>query len=118
MTAAFELAQDAFAKAKASGTAADWRQAAMLLYKIRRRPKQARGKCVYPFPVARATFGDGTIVRMAFYSAVGKPLDLDRAKRVCTLAYRNRKAWKQRHNGQRFPLPFNEPTAMLSLVVE
>ena len=79
MTVALELAQDAFAKAKASGIAADWRQAATLLYKIRRRPKQAKRKCVYPFPVARATFGDGIIVRMAFYSPVGKPLDLDRA---------------------------------------
>ncbi len=118
MSAALELAQDAYAKAQASGTTSDWRHAAMLLYKIRRRPKQTRRKCVYPFPVARATFGDGTIVRMAFYSAVGKPLDLDRAKRVCTLAYRNRKAWDQRHNGQRFLLPFNKPTAMFSLMVE
>ncbi len=118
MSAALELAQDAYAKAQASGTTSDWRPAAMLLYKIRRRPKQTRRKCVYPFPVARATFGDGTIVRMAFYSPVGNPLDLDRAKRVCTLAYQNLKACWQRHNGQRFLLPFNKPTAMFSLMVE
>ena len=87
-----ELAQDAYAKAKVSGTAADWRQAAMLLYKIRRRPKQTKKRCVYPFPVAHAVFADTRKICMAFYSVEGNPLDVDRGRRVCEAAYRNRLA--------------------------
>ena len=90
MTGALELAQDAFAKAKVSGTAADWRQAAQLLYKIRRRPKQIKRRCAYPFPVAYAVFADQRKIAMAFYSVAGAPLDVERGRRVCEAAYRNR----------------------------
>ena len=103
MTVTLELAQEAYAKAKVSGTAANWRQAAMLLYQIRRRPKQIKKRCAYPFPVAHAVFADTRKVCMAFYSVDGKPLDLARARRVCQAAYRNRL------------LPWQAPAPMLAL---
>ena len=80
----------AFQEAEQADTAAAWRDAATLLFKVRRKPRTNGGKFKgrYPAPVAVVTFADGQTVRMSFWSQRGKPLDWDRAIRVCTSGYR------------------------------
>ena len=75
---------------KASGEDA-WKQAAVLLFKVRRKPRKVstRGKGRYPAPVAVTTFNDGRLVTMSFWSARGKPVDWERAARVTSSAYRS-----------------------------
>ena len=54
-------------------------------------PKQSMAqirKCVYPHPVYEAHFSDGTVARMSFWSAAGKPWDFNRGWRVLATAYR------------------------------
>ncbi len=67
-----------------------WKHAAKLLFAVHKRPKKplrVGGKGRYPFPVAAATFADGVVRRMTFWSAAGKPLDWARAQRLCSLSY-------------------------------
>ncbi len=45
-------------------------------------------KCVYPHPTYEAHFADGTVARMSFWSAAGKPWDFNRGWRVLATAYR------------------------------
>ncbi len=80
----------AFQEAAQADTADAWRDAATLLFKVRRKPRTIGGKFKgrYPAPVAVVTFADGQTVRMSFWSQRGKPLDWDRAIRVCTSGYR------------------------------
>ena len=80
----------AYQEAAQADTADAWRDAATLLFKVRRRPRTNGGKCKgrYPAPVAVVTFADGQVIRMSFWSQRGKPLDWDRAIRVCTSGYR------------------------------
>ena len=40
-----------------------------------------------PAPVFEAHYADGTVIRMSFATMEGKPLNLDRGKRVCDRAY-------------------------------
>lgn len=93
MTATLEQriakAEDAYNNAQSFD---DWKQAAKLLFGVRKRPKKprrARGKGRYPFPVASAVFADGRTRRMTFWSAAGNPLDWKRAERLCNLSYKN-----------------------------
>lgn len=41
----------------------------------------------YPAPVYVATFEDGAIGRMSFWSQAGKPIDFERGKRLLATAY-------------------------------
>ncbi len=85
-----EKAEAAYQEAAQVDTADAWRGAAVLLFKVRRKPRTNGGKFKgrYPAPVAVVTFADGQTVRMSFWSQRGKPLDWDRAIRVCTSGYR------------------------------
>ena len=40
-------------------------------------------KGVYPYPTYRAEFGDGTVIRMSFWSQAGKPWDFNLGRRLC-----------------------------------
>ena len=90
MTTPLDKAEAAFQEAAQVGTADAWRDAAVLLFKVRRKLRKvpARGKGRYPGPVAVATFTDGRIVIMSFWSQKGRPLDWERAARVTSSAYR------------------------------
>lgn len=70
----------------------DWKHAAKLLFGVRKQAKKPRRskKGRYPFPIAVATFTNGVTRRMTFWSAHDKPLDWNRAERLCRLSYRNR----------------------------
>lgn len=41
----------------------------------------------YPAPVYVATFEDGSIGRISFWSQVGRPVDIARGRRVAAIAY-------------------------------
>lgn len=41
-------------------------------------------KGMWPAPVYEAHFGSGVVVRMSFWSKVGKPLDYGRGRAVCS----------------------------------
>ncbi len=92
MTTLTESAEAAYREAAQADTAEAWRGAATLLFKVRRKPRANGGKSKgrYPAPVAVVTFADGQTIRMSFWSQRGKPLDWDRAIRVCTSGYRCR----------------------------
>ena len=85
-----DKAEAAFQEAAQADTAQAWRSAATLLFKIRRKPRTSGGKSKgrNPGPVAVATFADGQEIRLSFWSQRGKPLDWDRAARVCISGYR------------------------------
>ena len=85
-----EKAEAAYNHATQAPTEEAWEQAAVLLFKVRRKPRASGGKFKgrYPAPVAAVTFADGQTIRMSFWSQRGKPLDWDRAIRVCTSGYR------------------------------
>ena len=85
-----EKAEAAWAIATATPSATAWETAARALYKVRRRAKvvRSKGKGRYPCPVAEATFANGRRISMSFWSQHGKPLDWDRAVRVCVSGYR------------------------------
>ena len=85
-----DKAEAAFQEAAQTDTAQAWRDAAMLLFKVRRKPRTIGSGCKgrYPAPVAVVQFADGQVIRMSFWSQRGKPLDWDRAIRVCTSGYR------------------------------
>ena len=90
MTTLIEKAEAAYREAAQVDTAQAWRDAATLLFRVRRKPRASGGKFKgrHPAPVAVVTFSDGQTVRMSFWSQRGKPLDWDRAIRVCTSGYR------------------------------
>ena len=85
-----DKAEAAFQEAAQADTAEAWRSAATLLFKVRRKPRTSGGKPKgrYPGPVAVVTFANGQEIRMSFWSQRGKPLDWDRAIRVCISGYR------------------------------
>ena len=85
-----DKAEAAYQEAAQVDTADAWRDAAVLLFKVRRKPRTSGGKFKgrHPAPVAVVTFADGQTVRMSFWSERGKPLDWNRAIRVCTSGYR------------------------------
>lgn len=85
-----EKAEAAYREAAQVDTADAWRDAATLLFKVRRKPRTSGGKFKgrYPAPVAVVTFADGQVIRMSFWSQRGKPLDWNRAVRVCISGYR------------------------------
>ncbi len=85
-----DKAEAAYQEAARVDTAQAWQGAAKLLFKVRRKPRTSGGKFKgrYPAPVAVVTFANGQTVRMSFWSQRGKPLDWDRAIRVCTSGYR------------------------------
>ena len=85
-----DKAEAAYLEAAQTDTAQAWRDAATLLFKVRRKPRTSGGKSKgrYPAPVAVVTFADGQEIRMSFWSQRGKSLDWDRAVRVCTSGYR------------------------------
>ena len=43
---------------------------------------QAR-KALYPYPTYQASFSDGTVARMSFWTRAGKPFDFDAGRRAC-----------------------------------
>ena len=49
-------------------------------------------KCVYPYPVYEAHFSDNTVARLSFWSRAGKPLDVDRGRRLVGLIYSGKTA--------------------------
>lgn len=81
-------AEAAFQHARTVETPEAWKAAALALYAVRQ-PKapKSRGKCRYPFPVAVATFADGTVIRRTFFSAAGKATDWNRAERIASRGY-------------------------------
>ncbi|MCH8113238.1 MAG: hypothetical protein IH905_15020 [Proteobacteria bacterium] len=84
-----ERAESAYEQAKLTG---DWQTAAELLFKVRKKPRKVglrKGKCRYPFPIGVATFADGRVATMGFFTPEGKPIDWARAARNCEAAYRN-----------------------------
>ena len=83
-------AEAAYNQATQEPTQDAWKQAAVLLFSVRRIPRKVstRGKGRYPAPVAVTTFSDGRLVIMSFWSAKGKPIDWERAARVTSSAYR------------------------------
>ena len=87
-------AEAAFQHARTVDTCEAWKAAAMALYAVRAQPKAPRNgkRCRYPFPVAVATFADGTVIRRTFFSAAGKPMDWARAERICDRGYRYERA--------------------------
>lgn len=87
----FEKAESAYEGAKQCPSESTWATAAHLLYVVRRKPRLPSGgksKGRYPFPIAKATFADARTISMTFWSQRGKPLDWERAKRVCTSGYK------------------------------
>lgn len=85
-----DKAEAAYNQATQAPAEETWKQAAVLLFKVRRKPRKVstRGKGRYPAPVAVTTFSDGRLVTMSFFSPKGKPLDWDRAARVTISGYR------------------------------
>ena len=83
-------AEAAYDHATQAPTEETWKQAAVLLFKVRRKVRavSARGKGRYPAPVAVTTFSDGRTITMSFWSANGRPLDWERAARVTISGYR------------------------------
>ena len=90
MTSPLDKAEAAYLEAAQADTAQAWRDAATLLFRVRRKPRASGGKFKgrHPAPVAVVTFADGQVVRMSFWSERGKALDWDRAVRVCVSGYR------------------------------
>ena len=43
---------------------------------------------IYPAPVYVATFPDGQVIRMSFWTKAGKPLDHERGRRLCASWHR------------------------------
>lgn len=87
-----ERAESAYEQAKLTG---DWQTAAELLFKVRKKPRKMslrKGKCRYPFPIAVATFADGIVTAMGFFTPEGKPIDWPRAARNSEAAYRHWRA--------------------------
>lgn len=106
MPTPLETAEAAYAAAERMLTTDAWKRAARALYKVRRKARIAprgKGRGRYPPAVAEATFADGKIISMTFWSQAGKPLDWARAIRVCTSAYRLEHGLPYR----RFPLEGN-----------
>ena len=83
------LAEAAYEQAKLTG---DWQTAAALLFKVRKKARKTtlrKAKPRYPFTIGVATFADGMVATMGFFSPEGKPIDWSRAARNCESAYRN-----------------------------
>ena len=85
-----EKAEAAYREAAQVDTAQAWRDAATLLFKVRRKPRASGGKFKgrHPAPIAITTFSDGRTITMSFWSAKGRPLDWERAARVTISGYR------------------------------
>lgn len=100
MTSRMQSAERAYREAQDADTPEAWRKAAELLYRLRAPAKPAgkprKVRCRYPFPVARATFADGVVIRRTFYSANGKPLDWARAERIAARGYAF-ETWARKH---------------------
>ena len=77
--APLELAESAYEQAKLTG---DWQTAAELLFKVRKKARKTtlrKAKPRYPFTIGVATFADGMVATMGFFSPEGKPIDWARA---------------------------------------
>ena len=85
-----DKAEAAYREAAQTDTAQAWRDAAALLFKVRRKPRKvaSKGKGRYPSPTATTTFSNGRTITMSFWSAKGRPLDWERAARVTISGYR------------------------------
>ena len=87
-----ERAEAAYEQAKLTG---DWQTAAELLFKVRKKARKVslrKAKPRYPFTIGVATFADGRVATMGFFSPEGKPIDWARAARNCEAAYRHWRA--------------------------
>ena len=87
-----ERAELAFEQARHTG---DWQTAAELLFKVRKKARKTtlrKAKPRYLFTIAVATFADGRVATMGFFTPEGKPLDWARAARNCEAAYRHWRA--------------------------
>ena len=50
-------------------------------------PRRRNGsKCIYPYPVYEAHFGDNTVLRMSFWSKAGQPFDFVTGRAHCEIA--------------------------------
>ena len=84
-----ERAESAYEQAKVTG---NWQHAAELLFKVRKKARKTtlrKAKPRYPFTIGVATFADGRVATMGFFSPEGNPIDWARAARNCEAAYRH-----------------------------